>query len=165
MSRYDITVKDQGGLNVLPTRVCQTEAAATAIYAGEPVIIKSAGSPYVIPMADGTPVIGTTVEMVGIAKSDGTHTASADGTVEVYVPTPSVIFAIKAKSAAAVDTAAEVLALVNDCLLFDLTSSAYTIDTAAGHVATGGLEVVGGDHEKGLIYFKVRASALQGIIA
>lgn len=165
MSRYDITVKDMGGLNVLPTRVCQTEAAATAIYAGEPVIIKSAGSPYVIPMADATPVIGTTVEMVGIAKSDGTHTASADGTVEVYVPTPSVVFAIKAKSAAAVDTAAEVKALEGDCLLFDLTSSVYTIDTAAGHAATGGLQVVGGDHNKGLVYFRVRPSALQGIIA
>lgn len=165
MSRHDISVKDQGGLNVIPTRVCQTEANATNILAGEPVIIKSAGSPFVIPMGDATPVIGTTVEMVGIAKSDSTHTASADGTVEVYIPTPSVVFAIKAKSAAAADTLAEIKALENDCLLFDLTSSVYTIDTAAGHVATGGLEIVGGDHEKSLLYFKVRSRALEGIIA
>jgi len=165
MARYDIKIKDQGGLNVVPTRVCQTEAAATAIYAGEPVKIKSAGSPYVIPVADAEPVIGTTVEVVGIAKSDGTHTASADGTVEVYIPTPSVIWEAKAKSAAAADTASEVAALENDTLLFDLTSSSYTIDTAAGSVATGGLEVVGGDHTRSVIYFKFRASALQGIIA
>jgi len=165
MARHDITIKDVGRAGVLNTRVCQTEAAATAILAGEPVIIKSTGSPYVIPMADATPVIGTTVEMVGIAKGDSTHTASADGTVEVYIPGPDTIFAIKAKSAAAVDTLAEVKALENDCLLFDLTSDDYTIDTAAGHVITGGLQVTGGDHNKGLVYFKVRQNALTGLVA
>lgn len=165
MSRYDITIKDVGGANVVPTRVCQTEAAATAILAGEPVKIKSAGSPYVIPLADAEPVIGTTVEVVGVAKGDSTQTASADGTIEVYIPTTSTVFAIKAKSAAAADTDSEVKALENDTLLFDLTSSVYTIDTAVGSVATGGLEVVGGDSSKSLIYFKFRASALQGIIA
>ena len=165
MSAMDITVKDVGGANVLPTRVYQTEAGATAILVGEPVIIKSSGSPYVIPMADATPVIGTTVEMVGIAKSGSTHTASADGEIEVYIPLPTTVFEIKAKSAAAANTQSEIDALVNDCLLFDLTAGVYTIDTAAGHVITGGLEVVGGNPDRSTIYFKIRPSALQGIIA
>lgn len=165
MAKNDIRVKDQGGLNVLPTRVCQTEAGATAIKAGEPVKLKAAGSPYVIPLADAEPVIGTTTEVVGIAASDSTHTASADGVIEVYIPTPSVVFEAKAKSAAAVDTLAEVKALENDCLLIDLTSGSYTIDTAAGHANTGGLQVVGGDHTRGVIYFKIRPSAAQGAIA
>lgn len=33
-------------------KVWQTEAAATAIYAGEPVKLKVTGSQYVIPLAD-----------------------------------------------------------------------------------------------------------------
>lgn len=165
MSTNDIRVKDVGGLNVLPTRVCQTEAGATAIAVGEPVKLKSSGSPYVIPVADAEPVIGTTTEVVGIAKSASTHTASANGTVEVFVPNAQTVFAAKAKSAAAADTLAEILALENDRVLLDLTSSVYTVDTAAGDSATSGIEIVGGNFETSEIYFKFRPSALQGPIA
>ncbi len=163
--RYDINVKDVGGVNVLPSRVCQTEAGSTAINAGEPVFVKLSGSQYVVAGADATPVIGTTVEMVGIAKGDSTHTASVDGEVEVYLPTPNAVFEIKAKSAAAADTEAEIKALENDCLLFDLTGGVYTIDTAAGHANVNGLEIVGGNPEKSTLYFKVRSAATEGLIA
>src|SRR5688572_2843454 len=103
MAKNDIKVVSTG----VPTYTWQTEAAATAIYAGEPVKIKAAGSPYAIPLADADLTLGTDVEFLGIAKTDGTHTASADGTVEVYMPNPGVLYEAKAKTASTVDTQAE----------------------------------------------------------
>lgn len=165
MSTNNVKVHVVGGLNAISTRVCQTEAAATAIAVGEPVKLKSSGSSYVIPVADAEPVIGTTTEVVGITKSAGTHTASADGTVEVYIPNSQIVWKCKAKTSTLADTDVEILALENDRVLFDLTSGVYTIDTAAGDVATSGIEIVGGNSATQEIYFKFRSSALQGPIA
>jgi len=165
MSTNDIQVKDVGGLNVLPTRVCQTEAGATALLPGEPVKLKSAGSPFVILLADAEPVIGTTTEVVGITKSASTHTASVNGTVEVYIPNHQTVFSARAKSAAAANTVAEILALENDRVVFDFTSSAFTVDTAAGDAAASGIQIVGGNPDTSTIHFKFRSSALQGPIA
>lgn len=165
MAKGDIKIVDNGGKGAVPVIVCNTEAAATAIYAGEPVIYKTAGSKYVIPMADATPVIGTTVAMVGIAASDSTQTASADGTVQVYLVDSSVVLNAKAKSAAAADTDAEIIALKGKRTLFDLTSSTYTIDTAATDAATSGLLIVGGDSSDSSINFIVRNAALDGPVA
>lgn len=157
MAKADIVIKDTAGHNVIPTLVWQTEAAATAIYAGEPVKVKVAGSKYVIPLADGDGVIGTTVGIAGIAKSDSTQTASADGTVEVYIPLPGVIYAAKAKSAAAADTAAEILALQGKRVVIDLTSGSYTVDTAAADNANNAFYIVGGDFTRSVIYFMLRS--------
>lgn len=166
MAFNDIKVRDVGGLNTLPTQVWQTEAAATAIYAGEPVKVKTAGSKYVIPVADAEPVIGTTVQIVGIAKSNGTHTASADGVVEVYIPDARTVFRAKAKSSAAADTAAEILALQGKRVLLDLTSSTYTVDTAAVDGATNGVQLTGtGNPDTSEVDFTFRPSALQGPVA
>lgn len=165
MAKRDIFVKDTGGLNVVPTRKMQTEANATSIYAGEPVKLKAAGSPYVIPVADAEPVIGTTTQVMGIAAEDSSHTATVDGYMDVYEFNPGIVYAIKAKSSTAVDTQSEIDALQNDTLLFDLTSSTYTIDTAAGNAATSGLQVVGGDPDEGLVYFKIRPEAARSAIA
>jgi hypothetical protein len=164
-NKVDIFVKDVSGRNVVATEVWATEAAATAIYAGEPVKNKSTGSPYVIPLADGDPTTSTATPVVGIAKSNGTHTASADGTVEVYVVDANTILAAKAKSSTAADTASEIAALKGKQVVLDLTSGTYTVDTAAANANTNGIVCVGGDHEKGLIYFKIRSFALQGPIA
>lgn len=144
----------------------QTEANATAIYAGEPVKLKSSGSPYVIPLADAEPVIGTTTQMVGIAKSDSTQTASADGFIDVYMcDEGDILLAAKAKSAAAFDTVSEINALRGDRVLFDLTSGVYTIDQSAGDTATSGVLIVDGNPTTREVYFKIRTSALQGPIA
>lgn len=165
MAKADIKIVDNGGKGAVTVIVCNTEANATAIKAGEPVIYKTAGSKYVIPMVDATPVIGTTVAMVGIAASDSTHTASKDGTVEVYLIDSSVVLSAKAKSAAAADTAAEVIALKGKRTIFDLTSGVYTIDTAAADAPESGLLIVGGDHFDSSIHFVVRPSAIEGPIA
>lgn len=167
MSRGDVRIQDTGGLSAVPTIICGVAASATIIYAGEPVKIETAaGTATVVKLADAEPVIGTTLQVMGIAAKDSTNTASVAGEVEVYLPMPGIVtWAAKAKSAAAVDTQAEIDALRNDCLLFDLTNDAFTIDTAAGHVITGGVQVVGGNKETKEVYFKFRPDACQGAVA
>lgn len=137
----------------------QTEAAATAIAAGEFVKWKSNGSPYVIPLADADGAIGTVVALVGLAKSDSTHTASVDGTVDVYLPLPGVVYAVKAKDAAAANTEAEVKALGGDRVVIDLTSGVYTLDTAAGEAQTSPFTIVGGDASTSTLYVTLRSGA------
>lgn len=165
MAVNDVRIHDTAGHDVVPTWNWQTEAAATAILAGEPVKLKSAGSPYVIPLADAEPVIGTTTAVIGIAKSTGTHTASADGSVDVYMPLAGVIYKAKAKTAASFDTQSEINALCGDNVLFDLTSSSYTIDQSAGNGATSGVMIIGGNPTTKEVYFVIRAGAIEGPIA
>lgn len=165
MATNDVRIHDKGGLNVTPTRVYQTEAAATDILPGEPVKLKAAGSPYVIPLATGEPVIGTTTQVIGIAKSASTHTATADGEIEVYVPQPGVVYACKATTPANVDTQAEIDALANDRITFDLANGVYTIDENEGDDAPHGLQLLGGNPETGEMYFTIRPAAAEGPIA
>lgn len=165
MATNNIKIHDVGGRNCVPTQTWQTEAAATAIAVGEPVKQKVAGSPYVIPVADAEPIIGTTTAIIGIAKSAGTHTASADGLVEVFMIDKDTVLKAAAKSAAAADTAAEVLALQGKRILFDLTSSVYTVDTAVADANVNGLKVLGGDPATSEIYFIVRDAALESLVA
>ena len=154
----DIKIARTAGGNV-PTYRWQTEAGATAISAGHPVKLKAAGSPYVIPLADGDSTIGTDTSMVGIAASDSTHTASADGVIDVYVPLPGLVYNAKAKTASTADTEAEILALCGDRKVFDLTDGVYTVDAAAADAAANSIVVVGGNPEDASIDFIIRANA------
>jgi len=165
MAKFNVRIVDQAGHNVIPTVKWQTEANATAIYAGEPVKLKAAGSPYVIPLADGEPQIGTTTQVVGIAASDSTQTASADGSVEVYIPLPGVVYSAKAKTASTVDTQAELNALCGDNVVFDLTSTTYSVDAAAGNAAGNGIQIIGGNPATTEVYFTIRPAAAQGATA
>lgn len=158
MARNDIKIVDTAGLNVVPSREWLAEAAATAMLAGEPVKAKTAGSKYAIPLADAEPVIGTTTAVLGIAASDSTATASADGKLSVYLPLPGVTFSAKAKTASAADTQAEIDALVGKRVLLDLTGSTYTVDTAAADNAANDILIVGGDFATSSIYFQFRGS-------
>ena len=165
MAKNDVRVRDTGGLNVVPTRTYQTEAAATDILAGEPVKLKAAGSPYVIPLATGEPVIGTTTQIVGIAKSDSTHTAAADGTIEVYLPQTGVVYECAATTAGNADTEAKIKALENDRVAFDLSGGVYTVDENEGDAADHGLQIVGGDPDRSVMYFTIRPASSEGPIA
>lgn len=160
MAKGNIQIVDVGGYNTVPTKTFRTEANATAILLGEPLKLKVAGSEYVIPLADAEPVIGTTTPVVGIAASASTQTASADGTVEVYMPRAGMIYRAKAKSAAAVDTDAELKAILNHRVLIDLTSGVYTVDQATVDAAPNGLVIVGGNILNGTLDFIIRESAV-----
>ena len=159
MAKRNVQIVDPAGANTVPTWRYRTEAAATAIYVGEPVKLKAAASGYVIPLADAEPVIGTTTAVVGIAASDSTQTATADGVLDVYIPRPGMVYRAKAKSAAGIDTDAELLAKLNDRVLFDLTSGVYTIDQAAADDAANGVTIIGGNIVTGTLDFIIRASA------
>jgi hypothetical protein len=125
-----------------PSRKYQVEAGVSAIAFGTPLKLKAAGSNYVIPLADAEPVIGTTTNFVGFASNASTQTASVDGEVSVYVPANGVVYLAPAKTLAAIDTQAEYNALVGNNVLFDLTSSVYTVDQSATHDAANGLTIV-----------------------
>lgn len=166
MAKGNIKVHKAAGYLNLPTERWQTEANATAILAGEPVKLKAAGSPYVIPVADGEPIIGTTTAIIGVAATDSTQTASADGFVMVYPANlPGVIWKAKGKTSTTVDTQTEINALCGDNVVLDLTSSVYTVDAAAGDGNTKGIVIVGGNPDTTEVYFKFRPSATEGAIA
>ena len=142
----------------------QTEAGATDIQAGEPVKLKVAGSPYVIPLADNEPVIGTTTQVIGVAQSASTHTSTADGKISVYIPEDDTVFGIAPTTGTNVDTQAELDALVGDRVLLDLVGSTYTLDENAGDAAANGVQIVGGigTASKQEMWFKIRPAALEG---
>lgn len=152
-----ILVGAQG--STAPMKKYQTEAAATNILFGEPVKLKTAGSEYVIPLADAEPVVGTTTAVVGIAATTSTETASADGVVYVFENLPGAVWLCAAKDSTTIDTQAEYNALVNTPVLFDLTSSVYTVDTGAT-ASTSGLVIETLDITRypGKVAFTIRSS-------
>ena len=158
MAKFDISVHENP-YGAAPTMVWQTEAGATDILAGEPVKLKAAGSPYVIPLADGDLTIGTDTAMVGIAAADSTHTASADGTVEVIMPRSAMVYKMAADTAANVDTEAEIKALQGDRVVMLLGSGTYTLDEDAGDGVNNAFYIVGGNPSTGELYFTIRNDA------
>jgi len=159
MASGNVSVISPGGLNSVPAMVFRTEASSTQIFAGDPVIIGGTGTNYVIVCPDAHPVLTDTYQtgLVGIATTDGPTAASAvAGTVNVSLALPGVVYACKAKLASTIDTDAELLAVLNDNVYFDLTGGVYTIDVAnASAAGTGGLRIVGGDIVNGIVYFVV----------
>ena len=156
MARQDIQIKDVGGKNTVQTRVFKTEAGATAIKLGEFVKLKTAGSAYVIPLADADGVIDTMTRIVGLAAGDSNHTASADGQIAVYMPSDNYIYRAKAKTASDIDTVAKLNGKLNDRVIIDLTGGTYTIDTGAADTATSPFVIVGGDIVAGTVDFVLR---------
>lgn len=149
----DIQIVRTAGGNV-PTFRWQTDAGDSDIKAGDPVKIKAAGSPYVIGLVDGDLTIGTDTAMVGIAASDSTHTASADGVIDVYMPLPGVVY--KAKATTAGNVAAT---LVGDRVSVDLSGTTYTIDENATDAATNAFYIVDVDTDEGTVDFIIRTDA------
>lgn len=158
MALGDIKIVDNAGYSVIPTITWNVQAGAAAtINAGTPTKASAAGGNYVIPMVDGDP-INTTTLCTGIAQTTSNDTAAADGTVAAFIPLPGVVYAAKAKSSTAANTAAKVLALIGKRVYLDLTSSTWTVDTAAADNANNGLLLVGGDYNTNTVYFVIRST-------
>lgn len=124
---------------------------AQSINAGEPTKQGSAGAVAIMVDGDGT----TSQRFTGIAKSDSTDTVAAAGNVYTIQPLPGIYYAGLAKSFAAADTQAEIDALNWKRVVFDLTSTKWTVDTATSDATTNGLLIIGGDYHTGTIYFMV----------
>lgn len=126
------------------------------IAAGTPAqtIDAAAASPYLgtaIPMVDGD---GNTSErFVGMAKSTSTDTASAAGSVQIWLPLPSIIYQGKAKTASTADTQAEIDALSGKRVVFDLTGTTWSIDAAAADAVANNVVIIGGDYRKQTLQF------------
>lgn len=116
----------------------------------------STGVPTKCVTADGS-VAGTVVVCVdgdglvtaerftGICKRPSTETASVAGTVGTWAPVPGMLYRGYAKSAAAADTQAEINALMGKKVLFDLTSTDWTVDTAATDALVNCVVIQGGN--------------------
>lgn len=154
MNRGDISVIGVNGGNH-PYRFA---ASATRTYPGEPQMFTGtyssgvASANTITPLTDGKPVIGTD-NFVGILAKDqspltGTVVAC---TVQVTVPIPQTTrIRGRGKSKANVDTDSELLGILWDYLLFDLTAGVYTIDDTAA-ADTSALLCVDGVIPKGLL--------------
>ena len=114
----------------------------------------AAASPWtgaVVPMADGEG--STSQRFTGIAKNTSTDTASAAGTVTLFDPLPGLMYKGFAKTASTADTAAEVQALQGKRVLFDLTSTDWTVDAAATDAVANCVVIAGGDYQTQTLNF------------
>lgn len=157
MSKLDVKIVD-APYNVVPTIVCKvddyTTSSSTQILAGEPVKLSAAGGNVVVKLATGDPEIGTDV-VFGIAASDDTATATADGEVEVYAPLPGIIYRCKATNPA---NLAE--GIRYDTVTFDLTNATYTVDEDEGtDEDVHGLRIVDFDATNGTVDFEIKINA------
>lgn len=156
MSKNDIVIREPKNLS---SQTFQVAAGTTdAILAGEPVK-RATGTPEVTLAVDGDFTIDTD-GFIGIAATDSTETTSAAGTVDVFVLTGGEILRCAAKASSDVDTAAKLLAIANDNLVFDLDGSTWTIDVGAGTSALNGMTATGfGDVALGLVDVRVKSRA------
>lgn len=169
MSKADISVIGVSG-GAQPFRVA---ASATKGYVGEPVNFAGtytsgvASANTVVVLTDGKPVIGTD-NFVGILAK--TMDTNASGTViaqktyvDVAIPEITRLRG-RAKTSTNVDTDSELLGVMWDRVLFDLTSSVYTIDETAA-ADTSGLTIRDGNPAKGTLDVVVDQRAMRADIS
>lgn len=114
----------------------------------------AAASPWtgaVIPMVDTDGTIAQ--RFTGIAKGTSDETASVAGSVVLWLPLPGYVYAAKAKSAADANTAAEVQALFGKRVIFDLSSSFWSLDVGATDALVNCITIIGGDFNTSTLYF------------
>lgn len=153
MARGDIRLKTPMDTAFSYPRIVASGVLGS-INAGEPTKKGSAGAVAIMVDGDGT----TSQVFTGIAKSDSTDTVAAAGAVTVWIPLPGIIYSGAAKSATAANTQAKIDALMDKRVVFDLTSTAWTVDSAAADSASAnGLQIIGGDYRTNRLDFIVRA--------
>jgi hypothetical protein len=156
----DITIYRGAGL-LYSVEKDVASGTTASINPGEPTTIAGATGSVtgtVALSADAQPTTvgtATNAHFAGLAKSASTETASAAGTVFVWSPIPGILYKAKSKSAAATDTAAEIRALANKRVVLDLTSTTFTVDTAATDAITNGVIIEGGDYLTSTVYFTI----------
>ena len=129
---------------------------ANSIHAGEPTkaVDAAAASPYlgtVAIMVDGDGSTGQ--RFMGIAKDESTDTVAAAGFVNLFLPLPGVVYSAKTLLAASSNTQALVDALQGKRVVFDLTSTAWTIDAAANDAVANCVVIIGGDPNVSTVEF------------
>lgn len=129
--------------------------AAASIDRGTPT---KESSTNVAIMADGD---GTSTTLfAGIAKTVSTDTAAANGTVELYMPLPGLIYIASPKVALAANTEAKILALCGKRITLDLTTGDWTVDTADTDAIGKSVVIVGGNPFEDKVYFSITTTSL-----
>lgn len=126
-----------------------TSSESSTVEPGEAVKVGGAGRNFAILILTGDPTIGLAsgVELIGIVSKESTEVAAVDGEVEcqTLIGNASVIKG-KATTVGSINTAAELLAIRNDHITFDVTTTVQTIDETEGDDPNvHGLFVLGGD--------------------
>lgn len=163
MAKNDVRIREWGSARVqsFPVQDRTSSSAAATIKPGEPVKQASDGSPYALLLATGDPEVGTDT-VIGIAMTESTETATADGAVDVLVPGPDTVLECKATTAANFDLQSEIDALIGDAVAFDLTTGTFTVDENEGNDDNvHGLRIVGGDPDRSVVYFTFKQLATQ----
>lgn len=151
MAVGDFKIKSQLDPAYAVRRIVASGTAAS-INNGEPTKQGTAGAVVICVDGDGT----TSQVFTGIAKSVSTDTVAAAGIVQVWLPLPGIIYTGKAKTASNANTQALIDALIGKRVIFDLTSTSWTVDTAAGDATTNGLYIIGGDPSNSTVDFLIR---------
>lgn len=160
----DVTIIEPKDVSVRKFRV--EAGAANSIAPGKPVKIAGTGLNYVDLLATGDPEVGTD-RMVGIAVSTSTDTAAADGVVDVAMVQPGVtVMRSKVTTSTDMDTDAKLLAILNDSVTYDLTSTTFTVDENEGDDPNvHGLMILDGNITDGTVdYILKEGAGIGGLI-
>ena len=137
---------DKGLMNTWATTYVVASGAAGTIVTGTPTKCVTADGSVagaVVPMIDGDGIV-TGERFAGLCKRTSTDTASAAGTVDTYAPVPGILYRGYCKVAGSANTQAKINALMGKKVLFDLTGSDWTIDTAATDALINCVVIQGG---------------------
>ncbi len=126
MSIGDLIILEQNSMTGRGGQLFNVAAGATAINAGEPVMITTRGGITVVAATNNFPTASSDY-FVGIATTNSTQTSGTAGTIGVIPANTGITYLISPKVAASWDTQAEYDALVGKYVQIDLTSGAYTL--------------------------------------
>lgn len=143
----------------------RTEANVTVgILPGDCVIKGGTGSNYAGLLLDGMPTQGTDV-WLGVTRSTGTNTAAVDGVIDVELIGTGTILEATANTPANVNTDALLLAVLNDFVNFDRSTTGIagvlTVDENEGDtMGTLSLCILDGDITTGRLRVATVNSAI-----
>lgn len=137
---------DKGQEQSWATQYVVASGAVGTIVTGTPakcVTADGSVAGVVVPMVDGDGIV-TAERFVGICKRTSTDTAAANGTVDTWAPVPGILYRGSPLVAGSCNTQAKLNALSGKKVIFDLTSSNWTVDTAASDALVNCLIICGG---------------------
>ena len=155
MSAGDLRVISAGGLNAAPMRRFVMPRGKGAIAVGEPVWIDFTPTgvvPYPVLLRDEDPI--RTTYWLGVAAGASTQTATADGSVDIYLHQPGFIYRGTATTASTADTQTEIDQWQGYHVALDLISGKFTVKLTTSD-STKGLIVLGGNPNTSSIDFAV----------
>lgn len=144
-NRYGFKI-DKGLSQSYTLRFLVASGTTASIAAGAPTKCTTADGSVagvVADMADGDGLV-TGVRFTGLAKDTSTETTTVAGNVNTWAPVADLVYRGFAKSATAANTQAKIDALMGKKVIFDLTTSNWTVDTGATDALVNCVVIVGG---------------------